>query len=214
MDREERSPCRLYLVSPAGLTGTAEVATFADRLAAALEAAEVACLLLRTEGLSGEAVARAAEAAVPLAHRHDVAVLLEGRPDLAAGVGADGSHLTGAGQHIAQVRRMIGPEAIVGAGCGRSRDLAIEAAEAGADYVAFGDLEDEEAPPLELLAWWQETTVLPCVALGRITPESAAETARAGADFLAVGQAVWDHPEGPAAALARFAEALASPRPG
>lgn len=214
MDSNERPPCRLYLVSPAGLIGAAEAATFADRLAAALEAAEIACLLLRTAGLTGEAVARTAEAAVPLAHRHDVAVLLEGRPELVAGLGADGCHLTGPGQHIAQVRRMIGPEAIVGAGCDTSKDLALEYGEAGADYVGFGVLDGEAPPPLEALSWWQEATTVPCVAFGRITVETAAETARAGADFLAVGGVIWDHPEGPAVALARFAEALASPRPG
>ncbi len=205
MNQAPAHPCHLYLCTPPDLDSAAKVATFADRLAAALKAGDVACVLLRTAELEDIAAARAAKALRALAQDRDVAFLIEGHAELARDCGADGLHIAASeGLEVPTLRRLIGPEAIVGIGCGVSRDPAMTAAEAGADYVAFGDLDTDVPPPAELLSLWQETMSPPCVALGGITMANAADLARAGADFLAVENAVWDHPEGPAAAVRAF----------
>jgi thiamine-phosphate pyrophosphorylase len=143
-----------------------------------------------------------------------VAVILNDRPDLAAALGCDGVHVGQGDAPVAQARRLMGPHAMIGATCHDSRHLAMEAAEAGADYVAFGAFfptatkETTHRPDPEILTIWQETMEVPCVAIGGITPDNAGDLARAGADFVAVSAAVWKHPEGPAAAVRAFDRAL------
>jgi len=204
--------CRLYLITPPAL----EPAGFADRLAAALDAGDVASVQLRLKDSDDDAIRRAAEALAPVAQRRGVAFLMNDRPDLALATGCDGVHVGQEDASCAEARALLGPERIVGVTCHASRHLAIEAAEAGADYVAFGAFfpsttkaGKHRAEP-ELLAWWNEIMTVPAVAIGGITPENCAPLVRAGADFLAVISAVWGHPEGPAVGVKAFLRAIAA----
>jgi thiamine-phosphate pyrophosphorylase len=217
MTTHEDPGCGLYLVTPGGLASEPALAAFARDLSDALGAGEVAAVLLRTEGLDDLAAKHAAVTLGPIAQARDVAFLVEDRPRVAEAAGADGVHLTAPDGSIAEVRALVGPEAIVGVACGTSRYRALESAEGGADYVAF------EGPPEEveeLLSWWQAVMAPPCVALGDpeadgdLGPdfEAAALLARAGADFLAAGEAVWRFPEGPAAAVVALLERLGQPK--
>lgn len=146
----------------------------------------------------------------PLAQRRGVAFILNDRPDLAFETGCDGVHVGQTDTPYPQARATLGPNSIVGVTCHDSRHLAMEAAEAGADYVAFGAFfptETKEAPTradLDLLSWWSELMEVPVVAIGGITIENAPPLIAAGADFLAVSAGVWKHPDGPAAAVAAF----------
>ncbi|HYE42318.1 MAG TPA: thiamine phosphate synthase, partial [Caulobacteraceae bacterium] len=147
-------------------------------------------------------------------HARGVAVILNDRPDLARRLGCDGVHVGQSDASYDEARRIMGKDAMIGITCHDSRHLAMEAAEAGADYVAFGAFyptttkETEHRPEPEILSIWQETMFAPCVAIGGITPENAAPLVEAGADFLAVSGGVWNDPEGPAGAVRRFAAVL------
>ena len=203
---------RLYLVTPPAL----EPVGFADRLAEALDAGDVACVQLRLKDVDDDAVRRASDTLRPVAQSRGVTFLLNDRPDLAAATGCDGVHVGQQDAPYAEARQLLGPERIVGVTCHDSRHLAMEAAEAGADYVAFGAFFPTTTKPSrfrpgpELLAGWSELMTVPCVAIGGITPENCAPLVEAGADFLAVVTAVWNHPEGPGAAVRAFARAIAA----
>lgn len=203
---EEPHRCRLYLVTPP----TIALPAFADALAEALDAGDVACLQLRLKDVDDDTVRRAVRALMPICHAHDVAFIVNDRPDLAAALGADGVHIGQADASYAEARATVGPDAIIGVTCHDSRHLAMVAAEAGADYVAFGAFFPTTTKPSgyrpdpALLAWWQEVMTVPCVAIGGITVENARVLVEAGADFLAVVTGVWDYPEGPAAAVRAF----------
>ncbi|CAN7253201.1 thiamine phosphate synthase [Brevundimonas sp. LjRoot202] len=207
-----RPPCRLYLITPPAI---ANLAAFAVDLDIALAAGDVAALQIRLKPADDAAILAAVEALAPVARAHDVAVILNDRPDLAARSGCDGVHLGQSDASLAEARRLIGPDAMIGVTCHDSRELAMDAAEAGADYVAFGAFfptttkETVHQPEPEILTIWQETVEIPCVAIGGITPGNAGDLARAGADFVAVSSAVWNDPEGPAAAVRAFNQALA-----
>jgi thiamine-phosphate pyrophosphorylase len=190
-------PCRLYLITPAAF----DAATFADDLAAALDAGNVACLRLELGG-DDDAVCRAAERLVPICQARDVAFLLTGRPDLVAETGADGVHVTGP---VEGLREALPEDAILGAGCGLSRHDALVAGDADADYVSFGPIGREA---LEIVAWWNQMVVLPSVLEGAGDTEAAARAAEAGADFVAVSAPVWTHDDGPARAVALLNAAI------
>ncbi|MBU8541338.1 thiamine phosphate synthase [Falsiroseomonas tokyonensis] len=205
--------CRLYLITPPALP---DLAAFADSLARALDAGDVAALQIRLKGAPDEAVLRAAEALIPVAQARDVAVLMNDRMDLAKRAGCDGVHLgQGDGDPVA-ARKLLGAEAMIGVTCHASRHLAMEAGEAGADYVAFGAFfptgtkETVHQADPEILEWWSEMFELPCVAIGGITAQNCPPLVRAGADFLAVVGAIWNHPEGPAAGVRAMNAAIAS----
>jgi thiamine-phosphate pyrophosphorylase len=206
MAEDDRIRCRLYLVTPPAL----EPASFKDTLAAALDAGDVASLQLRLKEVDDDAILRAGEALMPVAHAHDVAFIVNDRADLARDLGADGVHIGQDDLPYEAARLAVGDDAIVGVTCHDSRHLAMEAAEKGADYVAFGAFfptgtkEPKTKADPELLRWWQEFMVVPCVAIGGITVENARTLVEAGADFLAVVAGVWDHPQGPAAAVEAF----------
>jgi len=144
-----------------------------------------------------------------------VAFILNDRPDLALALDCDGVHVGQDDAPYAEARRLLGPDRIVGVTCHDSRHLAMEAAEAGADYVAFGAFfptETKEAKTQadpEILASWQASTTVPCVAIGGITVANCPALVRAGADFLAVANGVWGYPAGPAAAVRDFNAAIA-----
>jgi thiamine-phosphate pyrophosphorylase len=207
-----RPPCRLYLITPPEI---ADLTAFARDLAAALAAGDVAALQVRLKPADDAAILAAVEALAPVARAHGVAMILNDRPDLAHRAGCDGVHLGQGDASLAEARRIMGPDAMIGVTCHDSRELAMDAAEAGADYVAFGAFfltetkETRHRPDPDILSIWQETVEIPCVAIGGITPANAGGLARAGADFVAVCAAVWNHPEGPAAAVREFNQALA-----
>jgi thiamine-phosphate pyrophosphorylase len=199
--------CRLYLITPPRLP---DPAAFAATLEAALGAGDVAALQIRLKDVPDAEIEAAVRALSPIAQARDVAVILNDRPDLAARLGCDGVHVGQEDAPYAEARRLMGKDRIVGVTCHDSRHLAMEAAEAGADYVAFGAFFDTatkaaatRADP-EVLSIWQETMTTPCVAIGGITVENCRPLVIAGADFLAVSAGVWSHPLGPAAAVAAF----------
>ncbi len=206
------SPCRLYLITPPKL----EAKSFAETLKRTLDAGDVASLQLRLKAVSDDEVRRAADILRPIVQRAGVAFLLNDRPDLAHELGCDGVHIGQEDAPYADTRAAVGPDAIVGVTCHDSRHLAIEAAEAGADYVAFGAFfptatkEAKSHADIELLQWWAQMMVVPVVAIGGITVANARPLAEAGADFLAVSSGVWDHKDGPAAAVQAF-NALMTP---
>lgn len=181
----------------------------------ALGAGDVGCLQLRLKDADDAAVRRAAATLMPICHEHDVAFVVNDRADLAAELGADGVHIGQEDGDYTSARRTVGEGAIVGVTCHDSRHLAIEAAEAGADYVAFGAFfatgtkEPKSRADLEILEWWSEIMELPCVAIGGITVANCAPLVRAGAHFLAVVAGVWDHAQGPAAAVRAFNQEIA-----
>jgi thiamine-phosphate pyrophosphorylase len=195
--------CRLYLISPPALT----VDAFADRLRRAFDGGDVASFQLRLKETADDSVLRAAEALMPICVERGVAFLVNDRPDLAARAGADGVHIGAEDGDYAAARAALGKDRIVGVSCYDSRHRALVAAEAGADYVAFGAFftTATKAPraraPIHLLRWWSQLTVVPCVAIGGITAENCAPLVKAGADFLAVISAVWDHQDGPRAGV-------------
>lgn len=199
--------CRLYLITPPRLD---DLAAFGRALAHALDAGDVAALQIRLKDVPDEVIAAAVDALTPIAAARGVAVILNDRPDLAAQLGCDGVHIGQEDAPYAEARRLVGKDKIVGVTCHDSRHLGMEAAEAGADYVAFGAFfptatkEPKTRAEPEILTIWQETMEVPCVAVGGITVETARDLARAGADFLAVSAGVWSHGEGPAAAVAAF----------
>ena len=199
--------CRLYLITPPRLD---DLAGFGRTLAHALAAGDVAALQIRLKDAPDEIVAAAADALLPIAASRDVAVILNDRPDLAARLGCDGVHVGQEDATLAEARRFVGPDRMVGVTCHDSLHLAMEAAEGGADYVAFGAFfpTTTKAAPTradpELLTGWQADMVTPCVAIGGITVATARQIAAAGADFVAVSAGVWSHGEGPAAAVAAF----------
>jgi thiamine-phosphate pyrophosphorylase len=198
--------CRLYLVTPVKL----EPKSFADTLKRALDAGDVASLQLRLKEVSDNDIRRAVETLMPIAQRAEVAFILNDRPDLAAELRCDGVHIGQDDASYDEAREAVGRDSIVGVTCHNSRHLSIHAAEAGADYVAFGAFfptstkEPKEMAEIETLRWWSEMMVVPCVAIGGITAANCKPLIEAGADFLAVSSGVWDHPQGPAAAVKAF----------
>jgi thiamine-phosphate pyrophosphorylase len=202
----DQASCRLYLITPPVF----ELAVFADHLKAALDGGDVACLQLRLKDVSDDDVRRATEVLMPIAQNYDVAYLINDRPDLAAELGADGVHVGQEDMAYAEARRLVGRDRIVGVTCHNSRHLAMEAGEAGADYVAFGAFFPTTtktakftAEP-EILEWWSSLFEIPCVAIGGITVENAPALIAAGADFVAVSGGVWHYGGGPQQAVAAF----------
>ncbi len=198
--------CRLYLITPPRI----EAVAFAGHLAAALDAGDVGCVQLRLKDVSDDEICRAADALRPVAQSRGVAFIMNDRPDLAAKTGCDGVHIGQEDAPYKEARDQLGNNAIVGVTCKNSRHLAIIAAEQGADYVAFGAFfQSQTKPPKnqatpDLLDWWSNLMVTPCVAIGGITVENCAPLVSAGANFLSVVSGVWDYPEGPGAAVKAF----------
>ena len=201
--------CQLYLISPLDVSGA-----FADRLARALDAGPVAAFQLRLKGLDEHEAARLAEPLQAICAARDVAFIINDSVSLAKRLGADGVHLGQSDGDVGDARERLGKTAQIGVTCHDSRHLAMEAAEAGADYVAFGAFFPtqtkltEYRPEPELLAFWQGIFELPCVAIGGIKPENCLPLVQAGADFLAVSAAVWSGDE--AAAVAALHTAIAA----
>lgn len=170
---------------------------------------------MRLKDLADDPLCRVIDLLRPEAQRRGVAFLLNDRPDLAFETGCDGVHVGQQDTPYREARGIVGANAIVGVTCHNSRHLAMEAGEAGADYVAFGAFyptstkEAQFHADPDILSWWSELMEVPCVAIGGITVDNAPPLIEAGADFLAVSGGVWNHPQGPAAAIVAFNRLLA-----
>jgi thiamine-phosphate pyrophosphorylase len=209
-------PCRLYVITPPAF----DPLPFAELMARALDAGDVACVQLRLKDVPDDDLRRAIDVLRPVVQSRGVAFLMNDRPDLAVAHGMDGAHV-GQEDTPAPIARKILGDLTLGVTCHASRDLAFEAGEAGADYVAFGaffptttKIASTTAEP-EILSWWREMMELPSVAIGGINAQNCAPLVRAGADFLAVVGAVWNHQDGPAAGIKAMHAAMtaAQPRP-
>jgi thiamine-phosphate pyrophosphorylase len=208
---QTRTTTRLYLITPPAL----DPDHFAKVLEEALAGGDVACLQLRLKEVDDATVRRATRILQPIAQQHGVAFIMNDRPDLAAELDCDGVHVGEEDMPYAEARRLFGPDRIVGVTCGDSRHRALVAAEAGADYIAFGAFfpsgtkaAKHRAQP-DLIRDWSDTTVVPCVAIGGITQENCGPLVEAGADFLAVIGAIWSYPRGPRAAVSEFNDVFA-----
>lgn len=205
-----RPACQLYLISPLNVDGD-----FPSQLEAALSAGPVAAFQFRVKDMDQHEAARLAAPLHEICARHDVAFIVNDSVSLAKRIKADGVHLGQEDGDPAEAREQLGRDAQIGVTCHNSRHLAMEAAEGGADYVAFGAFfptttkEVKHQADLETLEMWSQFTEVPCVAIGGITPDNAKAVVDAGADFIAVSGAVWTHPDGPAAAVKAFNALLA-----
>jgi thiamine-phosphate pyrophosphorylase len=202
--------CRFYLLTPPAI----ELPAFSEMLKAALDAGDVGAVQLRLKPADDNTIARAADILRPIVQDRGVAFILNDRPDIAAKTGCDGAHIGMEDMSLVEAQRIMGKDAIIGVTCKVSRHSAMEAAEQGASYVAFGAFFDSatrgviaEADP-EILEWWSQLMEVPCVAIGGITPENCGPLVKAGADFICASAAVWRHPDGPAAGIVAFNRAI------
>ena len=206
---ERTEPAKLYLISPQEVGGA-----FPDRLKAALEPGIAAAFQLRVKDIDEHQLARMAEPLQRICADADVTFIVNDSVALAKRLGADGVHLGQQDGDVREARALLGPSAQIGRTCHDSRHLAMEAGEAGADYVAFGAFYPTTTKPSHyrpdpsILSWWSAVFEIPCVAIGGITPDNAKPLIDAGADFLAVCQAVWSKGD-PAEAVRAFEEVLA-----
>jgi thiamine-phosphate pyrophosphorylase len=207
---ERTEPAKLYLISPQQVGGG-----FPDRLKAALEPGVAAAFQLRVKDVDEHELARLADPLQRLCADDNVAFIVNDSVSLAKRLGADGVHLGQGDGDVREARAALGPSAQIGRTCHDSRHLAMEAGEAGADYVAFGAFYPTTTKPSDyrpdpsILTWWSTIFEIPCVAIGGITPHNARPLVDAGADFLAVCQAVWGKDD-PAAAVEAFAPVLSA----
>src|SRR5262245_18638928 len=199
--------CRLYLISPERIE---HPSIFADELRTALDGGDVAAFQLRLKDVSDEAITRAADTLRPVCQQRDVAFIMNDRPDLAVKLDCDGVHVGQDDVACAEARHIVGPDRQVGVTCKASRHLAMEAAEAGADYGAFGPFSPSttkvvrQPAELDIIEWWSALMEIPCVAIGGITVVNCRPVVAAGADFIAVAGGVWNHADGPEAAVRAF----------
>ncbi len=208
-DRGDRGPCQLYLISPLDVGGD-----FPTRLDQAFDGGPVAAFQFRVKDVDQHEAARLAEPLQRLCADRDIAFIVNDDMALAKRIGADGVHLGQGDGDPREARAVLGPTAQIGVTCHDSRHLAMEAGDAGADYVAFGAFfptttkETRHRPDPSILSWWAALFELPSVAIGGITPANGRVLVDAGADFLAVCGAVWNHADGPTAAVKAFQDVL------
>ncbi len=209
------SNCRLYLISPPAI----DFPAFSEQLKSAFDGGDVGAFQLRLKNISDDGILRAAEVLIPICREREIAFIMNDSPELAKKCGADGVHLGQGDGSVKAARKIVGKDAVIGVSCHDSKHLAMVAGEDGADYVAFGAFypttsKSPEAlakygtPTPDILNWWQTYMVLPCVAIGGINPLNCLPLVRAGADFIAVITAVWNHPESPKKAVEEFNKAI------
>lgn len=215
-ERDTRRPrCQLYLISPLDVGGD-----FPDRLARALDAGPVAAFQFRVKDIDQHAAAKLAEPLQRICADRDIAFIVNDSVSLAKRLGADGVHLGQGDGDARDARSELGPTVQIGVTCHDSRHLAMEAGEAGADYVAFGAFyptttkETRHRPDPSIMSWWTTLFEIPCVAIGGITPENAPPLVAAGADFVAVSSAVWNAAGDEAAAIRAFEAVLSATTEG
>lgn len=208
-------PCRLYLISPPQLVPDA----FALTLAEALDAGDVGAFQLRLKDADDKTIRKAVEALMPVCRAKGVAFILNDRVDLAAELQTDGVHLGQEDMSAEEARRILGPDRVIGISCHDSSHMAMEAGDAGADYVAFGAFYETQSkspeklakygvPSKDILEWWTTYTLLPCVAIGGMQPQNCGPLVEAGADFIAAITAIWSHPKGHVEAVKEFNQAI------
>jgi thiamine-phosphate pyrophosphorylase len=211
---DKRPPCQLYLITPPRI----ELPAFTEQLKRAFDGGPIAALQVRLKDIHDGEVVRAAQALLPICRDAECALIINDKAALAKSAGADGVHLGQTDGSVKEARALLGRDATIGVTCHDSRDLAFQAGEQGADYVAFGAFfpTATKTPPSratpDILSWWVALSELPCVAIGGITPDNGRVLVEAGADFLAVSAGVWDHAEGPAAAVKAFNGLFQVPR--
>jgi thiamine-phosphate pyrophosphorylase len=202
------APAKLYLISPQEVGGA-----FPDRLKSALEPGVAAAFQLRVKDVGEHELARLAEPLQRICADADVAFIVNDNMALAKRLDADGVHLGQSDGDVREARALLGPQAQIGRTCHDSRHLAMQAGEDGADYVAFGAFHPTTTKPSNyrpqpsILSWWATLFEIPCVAIGGITPDNAKPLVDAGADFVAVCQAVWGKDD-TAAAVTAFRDVL------
>lgn len=208
-------PCRLYLVSPPAI----DLAAFSRTLEEALDAGDVGAFQLRLKEADDKTLRKTVQALMPICRARGTAFILNDRVDLAAELGVDGVHLGQEDMGAEEARRILGPERVIGVSCHDSSHLAMEAGDAGADYVAFGAFYETKSkspeklakygtPTKEIIEWWTTYTLLPCVAIGGMLPQNCGPLVEAGADFIAVITGVWEHPKGHVEAVKEFNHAI------
>jgi thiamine-phosphate pyrophosphorylase len=208
--RDEKRPApRLYLVTPV----IEDAAAFSGKLRDAIAATDIAAVLLRLKPAGERDLINRIKLLAPLVQEKDIALLLDGWPELVARAGADGAHLAGIEAFMAAVDSLK-PAKIAGCGGMNSRDDMMVAGERGADYVMIGQsIAGQRRPPfdaiMERIEWWAELFTVPSVGFAA-SPTEIAPLSAAGADFVAIGEAVWDDPRG---ALTTLAEASRLLRP-
>ena len=207
----ERPRTKLYLITPPKID---DPLLFRDHLLEFINPNDVACLQIRLKTPNGEfdrkSTLSVAEVLIDPLKQREIDLIINDCPVTARDIDADGVHVGLKDSPVKEARKIVGQEKILGATCKQSRHYAMEAGEAGADYVAFGSFYVSEtktdATPanIEILSWWQEIMELPCVAIGGITPANAMPLVKAGADFIAASASVWNHARGPAHAIKEF----------
>nr|WP_092888263.1 thiamine phosphate synthase [Roseicitreum antarcticum] len=200
----DRIAPQIYLITPPAFT----LDTFPDQLARVLDATPVACLRLHMATQDEDAIARAADALRVVAHARDIALVIADHVLMVDRLGLDGVHLTTARQNLRKLREGMGPDAVIGTFCGTSRHEGMTAAEAGADYIAFGPvgdtgLGDGSRVDPEILEWWSEMIEVPCVVEGALTPQLITDLSPI-TDFFGVGEEIWASDD-PAATLKALA---------
>jgi len=207
-DPSTNDPCKLYLLTPPQIDPAPFAALLERTIAAKPEL--VGAVQLRLKDVGDDDFRRAADILRPVCHGFDLPLIINDRPDIAADTGCDGVHIGQEDASYDEARKLLGPDGIIGVTCHASRDLAIEAGERGADYVAFGAFfpsaskETKHHADPEILEIWSQMTTLPCVAIGGITAENCGLLVQAGADYLAVIGCIWSHPDGPEAGVLAF----------
>ena len=215
MKSKKKEPhCRLYLITPPKII----LNDFKDKLALALDGGDVACVQLRLKQVSQDDLLKTIDLLAPIVQERDIPFILNDSPELATKTGCDGVHIGQNDSTYEKTRGVVGPNAIVGVTCHDKRYLAFEAAEKGADYIAFGAFfptntkNTKSQPKVDILDTWSTTTTVPCVAIGGITHKNCPPLIHAGADFLAVISAIWDYGDGPQAAVKKFNQIIESNR--
>lgn len=208
--KQEKIPCQLYAISPPQI----DLEKFALELEAAFAGGPIGCFQLRLKDTDDDQIIAACKRLIPICHQNNCMFLVNDRPDIAKQVGADGVHLGQEDTSCKEARKLLGKDKIIGISCYGSMDYAITAGEDSADYVAFGAFyptqtkKPKARPEPQLLTKWVENSVLPCVAIGGIKEHNCEPLITARADFIAVVTGIWDHPDGPEKAVARFANRL------
>lgn len=211
-------PCQIYLITPPVIDDLDAFLKVLDKtLAAAPQDSPVASLQVRLKTLDDASLIAASQAMKSIAHAHGTLLFINDRPDIAKIVEADGVHIGQGDMDYLSSRQLLGEDAIIGVTCHNSRDLALSAAESGANYVAFGamfETQTKRAPTqcdMEIVTWWSQFVEIPCVAIGGITVKNAQQLIDAGADFIALSSGVWNYAEGPEAAVVALSKLCLPP---
>ena len=197
---------KLYLISPPNINANEFIFSLDDVLNTGL----VSCFQLRLKNVKDEDIIESSKALKPICNKYHVPFILNDRLDLVNKVEADGVHLGEDDDSILEARKLLGPKAIIGASCYNSKHLAMEAAEEGADYVAFGAFfatitkDPKTKADINIIKDWTLISNIPCVAIGGINSSNCKELVDAGVDFIAVVGSIWNKNDDPKSAINKF----------